>query len=562
MKLRTRFNLVLAACSLAVIAAAVLVTRSALIHTAYRVDRARAETLLQRGVAVLENERVHLSALAACRAVAGGASGDGAESSLDIRTVMGPGDAIPAGLPEQPAQRLLARAAGGPAAAWLVQDNTLWLAAAAPCGTRPERRVLAARALGAAERERLARLIHRTLVLAPAAPGWVPGRTDVRILNARTLTARTALDDGLSTGRILLDVTLPREAYIHMLSGLGYLTGWIVVCGFAVALLAFWLLQRWVLRSVRDAVEALNAGSASIAAGDQRPRLIRLHADEMGELVDAVNGMLATFERAQARLRASEAEAAQAQRLAALGTLVAGIAHEVNNPNGIVSLNMNVLRRLLARLFRELEAAQAAAAEPVRAELDAVLDETLRASERIARLVASLKSFARPASDTPHEPLDIGAVVRGAAEWMRHDIRKADCRLTLDLPPGLPPVTGRKDDLQQVFINLIQNACHAATHPAAPIAICAAADSAAGTVTVSVHDAGSGIAKEDIDRVLDPFYTKRRGKGGTGLGLSISAAIVKAHGGTLRIRSELGIGTDVSVTLPAAPQEDATHDDG
>jgi PAS domain S-box-containing protein len=252
------------------------------------------------------------------------------------------------------------------------------------------------------------------------------------------------------------------------------------------------------------------------------------------------------------------AEAVQAQKLAGLGTLVAGVAHEVNNPNSIVNLNMNLMRRLLDRYSAAIgtgasKVAGGAAPEDLGAmerEMNEIVTETLNASTRIAGLVASLKRFAQPAGERMTESVDINEVVRRSCDWMRHDVQKRRSCLETVLAPALPAVKGNSEQLQQVFMNLVQNGLNAYGATGGFVRIATSCDPAGGTVVATVRDDGAGIRSEDLDRIMDPFFTTRRLEGGTGLGLSISAAIVKGHGGSIRVESEVGKGTLVTVTLP------------
>jgi len=122
----------------------------------------------------------------------------------------------------------------------------------------------------------------------------------------------------------------------------------------------------------------------------------------------------------------------------------------------------------------------------------------------------------------------------------------------------MPPLWGNRSQLVQVLVNLLQNACLAAPRPDMAVRVSAYHDRTAGEVAISVADEGIGMPAEVVEHAMDPFFTTRRGEGGTGLGLSISAAIVKAHGGSMRIESHEGKGTVVTVILPVAQERD-TH---
>jgi C4-dicarboxylate-specific signal transduction histidine kinase len=176
--------------------------------------------------------------------------------------------------------------------------------------------------------------------------------------------------------------------------------------------------------------------------------------------------------------------------------------------------------------------------------------EILTASRRIAEFVASLKRFAAPSADEKVENLDINDAVRAAARWVTHEIKVRECRLEWKLADELPPVRGSIRRLEQVFVNLLQNAAHAALRPGTLIEVTTTFDRRAQTVVVCIRDEGRGIPAENADRIFDPFFTTRREDGGTGLGLSISQTIVRAHDGSLRVESEPGQGTRAIVSLP------------
>ena len=273
---------------------------------------------------------------------------------------------------------------------------------------------------------------------------------------------------------------------------------------------------------------------------------------------------VAERQHAMELLRENQAQLVQADKLAALGVLVSGVAHEVNNPNGYILLNMPVLKdvyldavELFERRFREEGDFVVAGLRwsQLRDELPAMLDEMLEGARRIKRIVEDLKDFARR-DDAPRlEPVDLNAVVRTAVRLLDARIRKATHRFELALAEGLPPVKGNAQRIEQVLVNLVLNACEALPSPDRRIRVSTAHDPGASVARVTVHDEGVGIAPEHLRRLTDPFFTTKRDQGGTGLGLSVSAAIVKEHVGTLEFSSPPGSGTTVVVTLPAAPEE-------
>jgi len=448
---------------------------------------------------------------------------------------------------------------------YAAQGSNLWLIAAAPILTSedegPARGILVmARRMDGAEMSRLCNLIDPSVSLVPAAQGWPPGRAAIHAGGLRTLQASVALADIFGNGRIALQLTSPRVAFDQVTASLLYLTGWIVVCGAGLGLVSIWLLNRWVLHSLTQSVSALRNGlTVAARPGGARQPLKKVHDDEIGELFDAVETAIGAVETSAREADRRRTQAIHSQRLAALGTIAAGVAHEVNNPNGVISLNLNVVRRELGRLFAILKARGREASMDgatiddlarVEKELEAAVGEGLLASERIDGIVSSLKSFARPAELAKKESIALPDLIEEAARWLRHEYNRSRCRLERNNAPNLPRVSANRQQLLQVFVNLLQNACEALTRPESIVRVSVATVNENHAIEVAVADEGRGMPPEDVEHALDPFFTTRRAEGGMGLGLSISAAIVKAHGGSLRMESREGAGTVVTVTLP------------
>jgi polar amino acid transport system substrate-binding protein len=265
--------------------------------------------------------------------------------------------------------------------------------------------------------------------------------------------------------------------------------------------------------------------------------------------------------RAVEELRVNQAQLVQADKMAALGILVSGVAHEINNPNGYILLNMPVLKdvyrdaaELFEERYRERGDFQVGGLRwsAMREELPGMLDEMLEGARRIKRIVEDLKDFARPDA-RQREPTDLNAVVQAALRLIGNPLKRATHRLEVSLADGLPAVLGNAQRIEQVVVNLVLNACQALPDPERAIRISTRLDRERGLVVLAVEDEGVGIPSEHLPRLTDPFFTTKRERGGTGLGLSVTSGIVKEHGGTLEFRSEPGEGTTVLLALPAAP---------
>jgi len=274
-------------------------------------------------------------------------------------------------------------------------------------------------------------------------------------------------------------------------------------------------------------------------------------------------------QRAMEQLRFQQQQLVQADKMAALGVLVSGVAHEINNPNGFLLLNLPTLKGIYLDALEVLDEHRRSAGEfslggldyaTVRAEVPRMLDEMQGGARRIKRIVEDLKDFARRDDAPAFEDVDLNAVVQAAVRLVEPSIRKATRRFQPAYAPDLPAVRGNAQRIEQVVVNLVMNACEALADPERAVSVETGADRERGTVWLRVTDEGVGIAPEHLPRLTDPFFTTKRESGGTGLGLSVSAGIVKEHGGTLDFSSRPGSGTTVSMTLPTARALEALHD--
>jgi signal transduction histidine kinase len=246
-----------------------------------------------------------------------------------------------------------------------------------------------------------------------------------------------------------------------------------------------------------------------------------------------------------------------AERLASVGQLAAGIAHEINNPVGFMLSNLETGRRYLPKLRElrgQLAPGSAAALRWAQLDLDFVvgdledlLAECIDGAQRIARIVRDVKGFSSVDKPDP-EDVDLNAQLAAVAAIVMAP-RPEGVLVTEDYTPGLPRLLCLPGHLNQVFVNLLNNALQA-VHGRQDARIGIHTRQEGGELVVDIVDNGTGIAPEVLPRVFDPFFTTRGVGSGTGLGLTVARDIVGAHDGHLTLLSQPGVGTTARVRLP------------
>jgi len=287
-------------------------------------------------------------------------------------------------------------------------------------------------------------------------------------------------------------------------------------------------------RSLRPELPVGIAGTRRVAAGDLATRIPANARHELGDLARAFNDMTGKLADARRQL-------VQADKLASVGRLAAGVAHEINNPlTGVLTY---------ASLLRE----RFADTPEVAADLDVIVRETKRCRD----IVRGLLDFARM-SPPRHRPVDLNEVVRRAVAVVVNQLTLSRVRLDIGLATALPAVPADANQIQQVVVNLLMNAADAVGAEGGTIRIATAEAAVPRAVELTVEDSGRGIAPEDMDHLFEPFFTTK-GNRGLGLGLAVTWGIVEAHHGTIEVKSEPGHGARFTVRLPrTAPR--ATSD--
>jgi signal transduction histidine kinase len=249
-------------------------------------------------------------------------------------------------------------------------------------------------------------------------------------------------------------------------------------------------------------------------------------------------------QRAEEELRQAQKRLLATERLASLGMLTAGVAHEINNPLAYMLSNLNYVNEELCALVQKGEPLMGARARDI---LDA-LSETLSGGSRVRDIVKDLKLFSRASTDQSG-PLDLHALLDSCANMAWSEIKHRG-RLVKDYGE-VPRLHGNESRLAQVFLNLLVNAAHALPpQGSASSEIRISTRHEESVVMVAVRDTGVGIPEENLERLFEPFFTTKPAGEGTGLGLSISQEIVMALGGRITVESQLGRGSTFRVFLP------------
>ncbi len=327
----------------------------------------------------------------------------------------------------------------------------------------------------------------------------------------------------------VLGIGLLEAPFLHQRNMLmGFFLAMVVV-----ATLASLVFVYFVTTQVLRPVGRITAMSRKVVEGDLTARVGDCPSGEMGILCRAIDSMAEAIAEREEQLRtATRQQIGQSEKLASIGRLAAGVAHEINNPlTGVLAF---------AHLLKEDEDLS----EQGQRDLDLIVHETTR----VAQIVRGLLDFARE-RPTGTELLDVNQIIRRTLPLLGNQEASQQIVIVEDLEENLPQVEGDVNQLQQVLLNLSLNACESMRGGGTLLVGSAAED---GRVLLRVTDTGCGIKRQYLDRIFEPFFsTKPVGKG-TGLGLSVSYGIVQRHGGTLEVETAEDKGTTFTVVLPSA----------
>jgi len=299
--------------------------------------------------------------------------------------------------------------------------------------------------------------------------------------------------------------------------------------------------------------------AAAVLGALDRHRLDRARRDAE----EALRRRNQELEQALRQLQEAQARLIQGEKLASLGQLVAGVAHEINNPLAFVANNLAVLRRdvhaiaaiaagyrahLGADLPEPIRAAEARVdIDYTLANLDRLLSSSGQGLDRVGKIVSGLRDFAR-LDEADRKAIDANEAVRTTVEMVRYSLREKEIDFVLRLRP-LPALWCNPGQVNQLLMNLLLNAIQA-VDAGGSVTVSTGADAAGSEVTFAVADTGPGIPEAIRAKVFDPFFTTRAQGTGTGLGLWTCYNIVRDHRGRLELATEVGLGSTFTVNLP------------
>ncbi|GAB4314237.1 MAG: hypothetical protein Kow0074_01120 [Candidatus Zixiibacteriota bacterium] len=327
----------------------------------------------------------------------------------------------------------------------------------------------------------------------------------------------------------------------------------------AIAILITMLIVSVVVRVSIQPINELVVATGRVADGDYDCKVAEGRNDEIGDLARSFNTMTADLKKSRdalvekellealvVELRETQEQLVQAGKLAALGQLAAGVAHEINNPLAGIMGYAQLLTEKLRR--REVEGI---APEEV-PKLTSYVENMEKQSQRCKQIVQNLLKFARASSKEDMVEVDINNVIKETLALVDHQLSQSNIVLETHYSDDLPPIRGQEGKLQQVITNIVINAMQAIEDQGK---IIVSSERDGDRVLIQVTDNGVGIPEENLDKVFEPFFTTKELGRGTGLGLSVTYGLVHDMGGEISIDSTVGVGTTFTVSFPVASAE-------
>jgi len=339
------------------------------------------------------------------------------------------------------------------------------------------------------------------------------------------------IDDGIIG---ILYVGLLRQKYVDLKTQTLLIFLGIALGGMTGALAVAYLLSSRILRPIRRLVKASHA----LAKGDLSHKVTVRGSDEIGELCETFNMMADSLDERDRQLKEyMHRRLSQSEKLASLGRLAAGVAHEINNPlTGVLTYSHLLLKKTPPD-------------SPDKEDLEVIVRETTRCRQ----IVKELLDFARE-TKSERKLRDLNKVIRDTISLVENQVSFQNVRVRPVLDPGLPEILIDDNEMQQVFTNLALNAAEAMPDGGV-VTIKTTLEEGGNFVWAEVTDTGTGIPEENLSKIFDPFFTTKEAGTGTGLGLAVTYGIIQRHQGTIEVRSEIGRGTTFIIKLPRSLSE-------
>lgn len=297
---------------------------------------------------------------------------------------------------------------------------------------------------------------------------------------------------------------------------------------------------------------------------DQKSKDILI--DELNLLRNRIQRLESQIRRTENAYKDSQLQLQQSQKMEALGTLVAGVAHEINNPINLIMYNLPLLEKIWADFLPALMALKEESPDRkfggftydfLKDNLAQLVTDMNLAANRVAKIVADLKNFSRQSNVVEKSPLEINTAVKNALRLAQTTLRNSGVELKLELDDDLPMIEGNLQSIEQIVLNIIINAIQAIGDDSGKIGIKTGFHFKDGRCFIQVKDTGRGIAASIADKIFLPFISDKQLEGGTGLGLSVTYSLVKAHDGEIAFESREGEGTTFTVFLPTLMERQA-----
>jgi signal transduction histidine kinase len=304
-------------------------------------------------------------------------------------------------------------------------------------------------------------------------------------------------------------------------------------------------------------VKAFNTNNDSLLAFELNERHYTLRSNPIMGVEGKVERVLEVCRDVTDRNR-MEAQLIQSYKLASLGKLVAGVAHEINNPNTFILGNLKIFQESLTDILpildeyyeknKDLKIARLNY-DIFKDNISVLVNDMINGANRTKKIVGDLRNFAKKDEDGLTDNVDINELIKNNLNLTNKQLKKRAC-LDIELDENIPQFKGNISKLEQVFLNLVMNASEAMGSEEGLIKIKTGFEKSKKDVYLIVSDNGCGMSEATLKNIFDPFFTTKRECGGIGLGLSITYGIIKEHEGTIEVNSKVGEGTTFTIHIP------------